>query len=231
MRGSRDPLRARVLLPGGCHSPTETPQNPHTHAPIPRDGSQQGTAGLTVGDEGLRGAGVAQGVGGGAAVLPPILRPHAADLQAQGISGGRDGQPLAGGHLRAAGGHEVAVAVQRQGGRRAAVHRAVHHSQPAALRLLQQRQGGGPGGVCGTGRGLRGCASPRRTPSIVALPGRLRARRGHPAQLLLGAAFPLTSAGYIYEQRCQSQTQGYFIFPLTCKKLPSCHYPRWLLGW
>lgn len=109
------------------------------------------TPGLTAGDKDLGGTGVAVDVGGSAAVIPVIPGPCIPNFQPQGISGGGDTKPLAGGHLGPAGGHHGAIAVDGQGGRRVAVHRAEDNDQPATLGLLEEREGGNSGRICGMG--------------------------------------------------------------------------------
>lgn len=125
-----------------------------------------GAAGLTAGEEGLGSAGIAVGIAGHAEVLPAVLGPRALDLQLQDVAGGGDAEPLARGCLRPAGRQQDAVAVKGHGGRGVAVHGAVDDDQPAALRLLEERDGGGPGGVCGKGED----AAAREVPAVRPLP-------------------------------------------------------------
>ena len=143
-----------------------------------------------MGDEDLGGAGFAVGVSGRAAVLPAVLGTRAADLQPQAIVGGGDAEPLARGRRQTAGRQQGAIAVKGHGGRGVAVHGAADDGQPAALRLLEERDGGGPGGVCGRGED----AAARKVPAVRPLPERLHVGHVHPrpARLLLRAAFPLT---------------------------------------
>lgn len=109
------------------------------------------TPGLTAGDKDLGGTGIAVDVGGSAAVIPVIPGPCIPNFQPQGISGGGDTEPLAWGHLGPASGHHGAIAVDGQGGRRVAVHRAEDNDQPATLGLLEEREGGNSGRICGMG--------------------------------------------------------------------------------
>lgn len=162
---------------------------PKTQSQEPGSPLTPGPAGLTAGDKLLGGAGFAIGVADRAAVLPAVLGPHATDLQPQSVTGCGDAEPLLRGRLRPAGRQQGAVAVKGHGGRRVAVHGAADDGQPAALRLLEDRDGGRPGGVCGRGED----AAAREVPAVQPLPERLHVGHVQPrsAQLLLRAAFPL----------------------------------------